>query len=96
MTETYFGKIREIGDSKWVSIPSEILKIMNLGIGSKIKITIELPEIKEFRCVKCSHRFDIEEGEEIYCPACDNEDIDYVEEVKDYKSTEFDIGDELN
>ena len=78
-------KILKIGNSKLISLPKEITQ--NLAIGDVVLFDINVKEIltnteRTYRCKKCGYDFSAG-TEDVYCPACSNEDNETFEIIEE-------------
>lgn len=69
-------QIISLGNSSAVTISKNIMKTINLKVGDYVEVDIEKIEIEnlaQYECNLCSCVFTVEEGQEIECPSCENE-----------------------
>lgn len=74
-------KILSIGNSKAITLPKEIAKKVSIGdlVLFEVKVREILSEgLTNYKCLACEHRF-IGEKENAYCPACENENLEVIE-----------------
>ena len=81
----YKTKIKKIGTSNFVIVPSFIIKNLNLKDNNEVEINIEKVnireklEIKSYKCKVCEYKFDSDD-EIPYCPFCECENLLELEE----------------
>ena len=81
--KVYITKIKRMGKTKFISITKDICKSENLIEKGLVKVSIQNTEedISEYYCVACQHLFYINDNDDLFCPACENENIIKQEEV---------------
>lgn len=74
--------IRKIGNSLFIPILKIYSEKINLEDGDEVEVYLIKKDriIKSYVCKLCSHRFDSDD-EDLYCPACSNDDREDIEEI---------------
>jgi len=79
-------KLKKIGTSMFVLIPSNLCNIMELNEGDILEadlIKTNESILKEYRCLICEHTFTSSDNEEdVYCPNCGEESNANIKELK--------------
>lgn len=94
-------RIKLVGDSKFILIPTNEIKILEAEEGDIVHAIISRPVIviQSYQCKLCGHKFDSDDLEP-YCPSCEADTIDlkliFIDEDENSKNTELKGGEKEN
>ena len=80
--KSFKAVVRAISNSSsGITLPAWLLNQENLKDGDVVSLTLtEAHKNKLYLCSECGYEVSLTEDEEIYCPACDSENLEEQDE----------------